>query len=180
METFSLQAKNYQMNDGFRYVEDHLYCEEISVCDLLNSKVSENNITSPVYVYSKRQMETNINEYKTAIKKTGRVIQLNYSVKANMNPAILKIMKDHGLSLTLVSGLELQLALELGFEPNTIVLNGNGKLDWEVDLACRSGVLVNVDSMFNLRQTIRVCQMRGYVAQVLLRINPDINPVMFR
>lgn len=41
----------------------------------------------------------------------------------------------------------------------------------------RSGVLLNVDSIFNMRQTIDVCKAGGYVANVLFRINPDINPV---
>jgi hypothetical protein len=48
-------------------------------------------------------------------------------MKANGNPAILKIMKENGCSLTLVSGLELKLALELEFPPDEIVFNGNGK-----------------------------------------------------
>ncbi|XP_061165428.1 uncharacterized protein LOC133174333 [Saccostrea echinata] len=176
MEDFFQKPKNYKINEGFRYVEDNLYCEEIRVCDLLDSEVSGQTISSPIYVYSKRQIETNINNYKTEIQKSGRSMQLNYAVKANMNPFILKLMKKHGVSLTLVSGSELRLALKLGFGPGSLVLNGNGKLDWEVDLACKSGVLVNVDSLFNLKQIIRVCQAGGYVAQVLFRINPDIDP----
>ncbi|XP_062607668.1 uncharacterized protein LOC134269485 [Saccostrea cucullata] len=176
MEDILKNPRNYKINEGFRYVEDNLYCEGIRVCDLLDSEVSGQTITSPVYVYSKRQLETNINNYKTAIQKSGRNMQLNYAVKANMNPSILKLMKKHGVFLTLVSGSELHLALTLGFEPGTLVLNGNGKLDWEVDLACKCGVLINVDSLFNLRQIIRVCQAGGYVAHVLFRINPDIDP----
>lgn len=165
--------KNFQINLGFRYEEDYLYCEDMRVCDLLNLK----DVSSPVYVYSKKQIEANINKYKTSMKNSGRNIQLSYSVKANMNPSILELMRNHGLFLTLVSGHELRLALDLGQEPGKIVFNGNGKMNWEVDLACRSGVLLNVDSIFNMRQTIDVCKAGGYVANVLFRINPDINPV---
>lgn len=165
--------KNFQINLGFRYEEDYLYCEDMRVCDLLNLK----DVSSPVYVYSKKQIEANINKYMTAMKNSGRNIQLSYSVKANMNPSILELMRNHGLFLTLVSGHELRLALDLGQEPGKIVFNGNGKMNWEVDLACRSGVLLNVDSIFNMRQTLDVCKAGGYVANVLFRINPDINPV---
>lgn len=167
-----MHPKDYQINQGFRYLGDYLYCEDKRVCDLLNLK----DVSSPVYVYSKKQIEANINKYKTAMQKTGKNFELSYSVKANMNPFILGLMRDHGLFLTLVSGNELRLALDLGQKPGKIVFNGNGKMDWEVDLACRSGVLLNVDSVFNMRQTITVCKAGGYVANVLFRINPDINP----
>lgn len=173
MEYFHVHPKDYQINQGFRYLGDYLYCEDKRVWDLLNLK----DVSSPVYVYSKKQIEANINKYKTAMQKTGKNFELSYSVKANMNPFILGLMRDHGLFLTLVSGNELRLALDLGQKPGKIVFNGNGKMDWEVDLACRSGVLLNVDSVFNMRQTITVCKAGGYVANVLFRINPDINPV---
>ena len=179
MEGPVLPPKNYQINRGFRFVDDYLYCEEIRVCDLLSSNVSGQTVATPLYVYSKKQIEVNIDKYKMAMmRETERNIQLSYSVKANMNPAVIKLMMDHGLFLTLVSGHELSLALQLGQDPQRIILNGSGKMDWEVDLACKRGVLVNVDSAFNLRQTVRICQQGGYVATVLLRVNPDINPVI--
>lgn len=179
MEGPVLPPKNYQINRGFRFVDDYLYCEEIRVCDLLSSKISGQTVATPLYVYSKKQIEANIDKYKMAMmRETERNIQLSYSVKANMNPTVIKLMMDHGLFLTLVSGHELRLALQLGQDPQRIILNGSGKMDWEVELACKRGVLVNVDSAFNLRQTVRICQQGGYVATVLLRVNPDINPVI--
>ena len=36
-----------------------------------------------------------------------------------------------------------------GFDPSRTVLNGNGKLPWELELAAEHGVLVNVDSEFD-------------------------------
>jgi diaminopimelate decarboxylase len=83
-------------------------------------------------------------------------------------------MKENGCSLTLVSGLELKLALELEFLPDEIVFNGNGKQQWEIDLAIRSGVMLNVDSVFNLKQTIDGSKRANAPVNVLLRVNPNI------
>ena len=53
-----------------------------------------------------------------------------------------------------MSGMELHVALEAGFEPQHMLLNGSGKLQWEVEEAVKRGVLLNVDSEFDLQQTI--------------------------
>lgn len=42
--------KNFQINLGFWYEEDYLYCEDMCVCDLLNLK----DVLFLVYVYSKK------------------------------------------------------------------------------------------------------------------------------
>ena len=44
-----------------------------------------------------------------------------------MNPSILKLILEHGLSIVAVSGFEIRLALDLGFPGNRIYFNGNGK-----------------------------------------------------
>ena len=49
----------------------------------------------------------------------------------------------------LVSGNELRMALKAGFDPSRTILNGNGKLPWELELAAEAGCLVNVDSEFD-------------------------------
>lgn len=54
---------------------------------------------------------------------------LSYSLKANSNPAILKVLKEAGVSMaTCVSGNEMQMAFEVGFPGDMVILNGNGKL----------------------------------------------------
>jgi diaminopimelate decarboxylase len=50
--------------------------------------------------------------------------------------AALRLMKEYDCSVTLVSGTELLLAVELGFDPHKLMQNGNGQLDWELFRAC--------------------------------------------
>lgn len=56
------------------------------------------------------------------------------------------------------------------------VLNGNGKLPWELEEAARQGVLINVDSEFDLANIIAAAKSTATPVKVLLRINPDVDP----
>jgi len=49
-----------------------------------------------------------------------------------------------------VSGHEVRLALREDVPPTRIILNGNGKHEWELELAVSCGCLVNIDSTFDL------------------------------
>jgi hypothetical protein len=58
----------------------------------------------------------------------------------------------HGLTLTALASSHssfLCCAPCAGFDPSRTILNGNGKLPWELELAAEHGVLVNVDSEFD-------------------------------
>ena len=93
---------------------------------------------------------------------------IGFSMKANYTPEILKIMRDHGLSIITVSGFEIQLALKCGFEGKQIFFNGNGKLIWELELAIEAGCYLNVDSKFDARNICRVAEKKDQVVQVEL------------
>ena len=56
------------------------------------------------------------------------------------------------------------------------IFNGNGKLPWELRLAVEQGVLVNVDSEFDLDNIAAAADAAGKQARVLIRINPDVDP----
>lgn len=56
------------------------------------------------------------------------------------------------------------------------IFNGNGKLPWELELAVKSGVLINVDSEFDFHNIVAAAKKTNTVAKVLLRINPDVDP----
>lgn len=56
------------------------------------------------------------------------------------------------------------------------VFNGNGKQPWELELAVEHGVLINVDSEFDLDNIRAAAQKLQKEVKVLIRINPDVDP----
>ena len=85
-------------------------------------------------------------------------------------------MAKLGSGAVLVSGNEIRVAMHAGFPTDKLVFNGNGKTQQDINLAVEHGILVNIDSEFDLEHIIKAGQVTGRKARALLRINPDIDP----
>lgn len=160
--------------DYFRYVRGELMAEEVPVRDL-----AERHGT-PLYVYSARTILEHYRKLRDAFVEVPglpRPPLLCYSVKANSNLSILKLMKDEGAGFDVVSGGELYRALKVGADPSTIVFAGVGKTDEEIALGLDRGILLfNVESEEELANLERLAGARGRTARAALRVNPDVDP----
>ena len=130
---------------------------------------------SPFYLYSRRQISANYEAYERALEGLEGAV-IGYAVKANNNMKILEHLRSLGSGAVLVSGNELLLARHAGFDPAKLVFNGNGKLPWELEVGVDAGVMINVDSEFDLANIARAAKKVGKKARLLLRINPDVDP----
>ena len=158
-------------HDSFYRQDGYLYCAGLRV-----NKIQQQVEHSPFYLYSAPQIRQNYTAYQEAVAQHPAII--SYAVKANGNLTILKILREMGSWVTLVSGNELRLALAAGYTPSQMILNGNGKSLAELKYAVEMGVMVNLDSQFDWEHLRQVTQEVGQSVNVLLRINPDIDPVV--
>ena len=97
-------------------------------------------------------------------------LKVHYALKANYNPALLKLLRDAGAGIDAVSPAEVQLALRLGFTPDRIVYTANNMTDAEFDRVMKTGVIVNIGSLSRLKKTAK--NYPG--AKLCLRFNPDV------
>ena len=101
--------------------------------------------------------------------------QLHYAVKACANPKVLRMIQQAGFGTDCVSGGEIKVCLENGFPAGEIVFAGVGKADWEIELALEAGIqYFNVESIPELEVISDIAQRMGKVADISLRINPDV------
>ncbi len=154
---------------SFHVKDDYLYCDGLKIKD-----VQEQVPHSPFYLYSLDQITANYKAYEAALEGIESII--GYAIKANNNLAILKHLRGLGSGAVLVSGNELRIALAAGFDPEEMVLNGNGKTLPELTLAAQHGVMINVDSEFDFRHIQHAARTTGKTVNVLIRINPDVDP----
>lgn len=154
---------------SFHTRDGYLYCEGIKVKNLQNVVQG-----SPFYLYSAAQLRANVAAYAGAL--TGLSARISYAVKANGNLTLLKMLHNLKCGATLVSGNELRLALLAGFDPADMIFNGNGKRRDELALAVQHGVTVNIDSEFDLEHIAQAAHDAAKPVDVLLRVNPDIQP----
>ncbi|XAR59291.1 Diaminopimelate decarboxylase [Bertholletia excelsa] len=169
-KTLSSDSKTQQFQHCFSKAEDgYLYCESLRVQD-----VTETVERRPFYLYSKPQITRNFEAYREALEGLNSTV--GYAIKANNNLKILEHLRKLGSGAVLVSGNELRLALQAGFDPTRCIFNRNGKLLEDLVLAAQEGVFVNVDSEFDLNNIVSAATIAGKKVKVLLRSNPDVDP----
>ena len=154
--------------DHFHYVDRELFCEEVPV-ERLAAEYG-----TPLWIYSKRTLLHHLTQIQTAFAELDPVIC--YSVKANSNLGILKVMRDAGSSFDVVSGGEMYRVKAAGADTSKVVFAGVGKTDDEIRFALENNVLMfNVESEAELDAIAAVAGAMGKVAPVALRLNPDVD-----
>ena len=154
----------------FHYVDNKLWCEDISVAEVAEA------VGTPFYLYSHRTLKRHFKVFDSAFDDIPHIIC--FSTKANSNAAILKIFINEGSGMDIVSGGELYRVLKAGADPRKIVYSGVGKRDEEIRYALESDILMfNIESSREL-EVINACAGKmNRMARISLRVNPDVDPM---
>lgn len=163
--------------DHFKYVKGELHCEGVAAAEIA-AKAG-----TPVYVYSTGTILDHFGKLRAAFDAPGRIDPplICYSVKANSNLSIMKLMHDAGGGFDVVSGGELFRARRVGAPPEKIVFAGVGKSEEELREAIGAGILmINAESEGELACIDRIAGELGRTPRVALRINPDVDPKTHR
>ena len=132
-------------------------------------------ITTPFYLYNTTLLQATLERIQECIKSANNW-HVHYAVKANANPRILKHISNYGLGIDCVSGGEIIVGLENGFQPNKIVFAGVGKSDWEINIALDKGIhSFNVESVPELEVINQLAKEKGKIANIALRVNPNVD-----
>lgn len=103
--------------------------------------------------------------------------KVHYAIKANNDDYLLSIIKEYGIGIDCASGNEVRKAIEMGFDPKSVVYAGVGKRDKEIRYAIEQGILaINCESIEELQVVNQIAGEMGVKAEVGLRVNPDIDP----
>ncbi|MBO4314323.1 MAG: diaminopimelate decarboxylase, partial [Desulfovibrio sp.] len=123
---------------------------------------------SPLYVYNEKVLRERCRTLKGLSAHPGFAV--NYSVKANANVFLLRILKEEGLVVDAMSPGELYMDKLAGFSPEEILYISNNNSEGEMANALSHGLLISVDSLSQLERFGRIA--RG--GKVMVRLNPGI------
>ena len=152
----------------FTYRDNCLFAEDVSVEDIADA------VGTPVYIYSEATLRRHYNVFENAFAGIDALIA--YSVKANSNIAVLKIIASEGGGADVVSGGELMRALAAGIPPEKIVFSGVGKTPDEIRAALSARIYqFNVESAGELERISALASKAGQSAPVAIRVNPDVS-----
>ncbi len=176
----------------FEYQNKQLHCENVPLAAIAAA------VGTPAYIYSQSALLERAAEFlrtATAVSTdfaltepaevTGsgfdkrsprREPHIAYAVKANGNPALLRLLAQTELGADVTSGGELFLALHAGFSPDKIIYSGVGKTQAEIEMALDAGIkALHVESEMELAAIGEIASTRQQVARIGVRVNPNID-----
>ncbi len=157
-----------------KYIDNDLSMDEVLLKDVAHS------YGTPTYVYSGSNITARYDCFNNSLKKTfaGTDIstQIHFAVKSNSNQAIISLLGGFGCGVDIVSGGELLRALKAGISADKIIFSGVAKTDEELSFALKTGILqINIESEAEIYRLHKIATELNIVANVALRINPDID-----
>ena len=175
--------------DAFNYRDGVLHAGKISISEIADA------VGTPTFVYSADFIRTSYRRIERAFAPLGA--HLHYAVKASSNLHILRLLRELGAGMDVVSGGELERAWLAGTPMEEIVFAGVGKTEDEQRAALdgrwsplredavrlggeaidRRGPvgLFNVESESELEVLARLAEDLGVVARACIRVNPDVD-----
>ncbi len=152
----------------FDYIDDTLHAEKIKLTELAKA------VGTPFYCYSEATLRRHINVFQNAFGQSDMLTA--FSVKANSNLSVLKILASEGAGADVVSGGELRRARAAGIAREKIVFSGVGKTAEELALALDEGIFqFNVESEPELDLLAQIATSKNKRAPIAFRVNPDVS-----
>lgn len=152
----------------FAYRKGLLHAEDVPLTAIADA------VGTPTYVYS---TATLLRHFRVVTEAFGEYPHLIcYSVKANSNLAILRLLAEAGSGFDIVSGGELARVRRAGGDAGRTVFAGVGKTAEEMEQALQAGLLMfNVESAEELELLDAVGRRMGRRAPFALRVNPNVD-----
>ena len=134
------------------------------------TEILESQPDVPAYLYDRTVIKQKID---TLRKHLPASMHIHYAMKANPMPEVVTYVQALVEGLDVASGMELEVALASGMDPNEISFAGPGKSLEELTLAVKSEITINLESETELERVVKIGEELGVTPRVALRINPD-------
>ncbi len=152
----------------FSYRNGELHAEDVALTAIADA------VGTPFYCYSAGAITAAYTGFAAAL--AGLDATICYALKANSNLAVVRTLANLGAGADVVSGGELRRALTAGIPARKIVFSGVGKTRVEIGAALDAGIRqFNIESDAELEQISAIAVARGAIAEVAIRVNPDVD-----
>lgn len=145
----------------------HLNCEQVPLKELAE------RFGTPLYVYSATAIRQRVRAFARAFHGVSHIC---YSVKANSNLNILRLLARMGCGFDVVSGGELERVLRANRGAvKKVVFSGVGKTAAEIEAALKAGILLfNLESHAEMEVVAACAEKLKRTARIAWRVNPDV------
>ena len=149
----------------------HLFVENCDTVDLIRQ------FGSPLFVLSENQIRRNARRFQNAFQAgwPQGPVKVMPAAKANWITAVQRILADEGCGCDIYSPGELTVALDAGFDPQSISVNGVPKDEDHICRSIREGVRLTIDSVEEVEVIEKAANELNKVAHVRLRPKPALS-----
>jgi len=151
------------------YKENFLAIEGVVLKDLVEI------YQTPFYIYSKKSIVDKINILKDVFSSLENTF-IAYSIKAESNISLLKIMIENSIGADVVSLGEIKRFMSAGGKSSDIVFSGVGKKEEDIRHALKLGIRqFNIESIPEALRINNLAKSMNVRAKYSFRVNPDID-----
>lgn len=130
---------------------------------------------TPLYVMDEKLLRDTCKDYYKNFKCEEDNNRVAFAGKAFLTVEMIKLVKEEGLCLDVVSGGELYAAHKAGLPMEKIYFHGNNKTLDEMEMGVKLGVgRFIVDNFYEMENLDRIAREQGKVQDIYLRITPGI------
>ncbi len=125
---------------------------------------------TPLYIYSAELIRENLDRLELALKKNFQKYHICYAVKANSNPHLIKLMKNHipDLGADCSSPGEIHAAKLASIQPNKCIYTGNYESYEDLEFVFKAGAHINLDDISSFHRLRSI----GLPEEISFRLNP--------
>ena len=168
----------------FCLLSSHLFAQEPSTStgrfshDQLATYARQHG--TPLFVYDGDRMVAKFHKFRQAFEENYPKVKVFYAMKANTNLSIVALLKQAGAAAECISMGEIQLAHKVGYRGGDVLFTASSKSPTELTYAVENEVIINLDSVGDLENTIAVVEKLKKKARVSFRLNTDVDPQTHR
>lgn len=130
---------------------------------------------TPLYVYGRRSLLDRARSAVSAARLADPQALICYSVKANGNISLIRLLADVGMGADVTSAGELFLAQQAGIPPHLIIFSGVGKREDEIEMALNAGIrALHIESAMEFDRIAAMATRRKQQVRIGIRVNPDV------
>jgi diaminopimelate decarboxylase len=125
---------------------------------------------TPLFVYDADTMRRT---YRALCAALAGFAEVDFSVKANPNPAVIRVFSQEGAGAEIASGAEFGAAIRAGVPPDKILFAGPGKGAADLDRVIGGGIgEIHLENREEIVRVAAAAERHGVRVRVALRINP--------
>ena len=149
--------------------------------ELINNKPLFNSLAkeygTPLYIYDKNQLIKNIKKIHSALASNFDDFHICYTIKANSNPNIIRVLKSEipSLGADCSSPGELYAAKLAGISSNDCIFTGNYESQEDLEIAFEQKAHINLDDITSFKRLKQI----GIPKEVSFRLNPGFGKGAF-